>query len=171
MTDDELLKQLHDSANEGHAGAALTLTAIGEARGDDADGSSLEERVAVMCAVRNRMMDEHHRFGQWWGDVIFAPKQFSCWNENDSNRRLLLQIMRGAMSAAPAIVLGPATFALWKETAAIAALVLDGSIVDRTGGATHYYAPKALEALGLSIPSWALGQPYKQVGSQRFFRL
>lgn len=168
MIDAERLQQLRDSANEA-AGAqvALALTAIGEARGDDADGSSLEERVAVMCVIRNRV--RAGRFGSNWGAVIFQPKQFSCWNDEDSNRALLLSLSDG-MKQQPLQHLPQWLFALYAETYGLAQLVYQNTILDHTGGATHYYAPAAMKPAG-SMPSWALGKMFKQIGSQRFYVL
>jgi N-acetylmuramoyl-L-alanine amidase len=165
--DAELLNQLRTTSDTSPE-VALALTAIGEARGDDKDGSSLEERVAVMCVIRNRR--KPGRFGSSWSGIIFAPKQFSCWNEGDNNRALLLSFwasLTQSGTAPPARDL----MALYYETRLLAQGVVDDVVLDRTGGATHYYAPAALEALGFSIPTWALGKPYKQIGSQRFFAL
>ena len=50
----------------------------------------------------------------------------------------------------------------------IAQGIISGAIEDRTGGATHYYAPRAMTPIG-RVPPWAKGLTPMKVGSQLFF--
>lgn len=176
-TDDDLLTQLRAWADDPAQSVllpstikptpnyALALTALGEARGDDADGSSVEERIAVMCVVRNRVK----RGSLGWGGVIFKAEQFSCWNPGEANRAWLLSLWR-RLIAGEEMLIAPAVLAIWRETNALAVLVTNGTILDHTGGATSYYAPAAMKPIG-RVPSWAIGKPYRLIGTQRFLNV
>lgn len=62
----------------------LARTIIGEAR-----GQSLLDMLGVACVVRERV----RRPGWWgrdWESVCKAPLQFSCWNDQDPNRAVIL---------------------------------------------------------------------------------
>lgn len=135
---------------------ALTMTALGEARGDGIEGgSSIEERLAVMLVVRNRL-SKPARFGSTYKSVCLQPRQFSCWNPDDPNRVYLLGMDR----AAPLTV----------ETRRLAQAVMDGVILDFTRGATHYYSPHSMKPMG-AIPAWAKGvEPCAKVGSSLYFK-
>src|SRR5437870_6566685 len=61
----------------------IGLTIIGEARGEPIQG-----QVAVGCVIRNRFNLSLTKYKNY-GDVIFEPLQFSCWNEHDLNYSLL----------------------------------------------------------------------------------
>src|SRR6266851_1198033 len=99
----------------------LARTLWGEARGESDDG-----KTAVAWVVRNRA--ERAGFaGRLLGQagavahVCRAPWQFSCWNDNDPNRAALEAL---SLDACP-------------DEAAIARLVLSGSVADPTRGADH----------------------------------
>ncbi len=116
---------------------ALTLarTLYGEARGEPQTG-----KVAVAWVIRNRV--ERPAFvGSLLGQpgavshVCLAPWQFSCWNNNDPNRPLLLNLQSNQC---------PGEFA-------IAGSVLEGSAPDPTNGADHYHT--------INQPVWAQSWP------------
>lgn len=136
----------------------LTLTAIGEARGDSVEGgSSIEERLAVMLVIRNRLQIPK-RFGATYRDVCLQRHQFSCWNEGDPNRAFLL-----ALAGSP-------TGKLMLETGLLAEGVIDGDIQDFTHGATHYFSPRSMVPAG-ATPAWAVGvEPCARIGSSLYFR-
>ena len=96
----------------------LARTIYGEARGEGKKGMQ-----AVANVVMNRV-----KKGGWWGasikDVVLKPYQFSCWNENDPNRAIILK----------------ATDAQLKQAREIADAAIAGTLPDITGGATHYHA-------------------------------
>ena len=69
---------------------ALARTVFGEARGECLSGQE-----AVASVILNRVAFSGRRGGYWWGNTVYEvchkPWQFSCWNQNDPNRRLLEQ--------------------------------------------------------------------------------
>lgn len=109
---------------------ALARTMYGEARGEGPEGMA-----AVAAVIMNRKEQ-----GGWFGSdlmaVIFKPWQFSAWNENDPNRNKIANLMPGQ---------GNQTFDLAYE---IAGQALQGTLPDRTGGATHYHTNAV-------SPNWA----------------
>ena len=69
----------------------LARTIYGEARGESISGME-----AVASVVLNRVAFANRRGRFWWGnsiaEVCRAPKQFSCWNRNDPNYRLICRV-------------------------------------------------------------------------------
>lgn len=113
------------------------------------------EGVAGMEAVASVILTRaaHPR---WWGSdvrsVCLAPRQFSCWNEDDSQ----YERIRSVTDAEP----------LFRQATEIAKRALAGEIEDHTGGADHYFNPK------FANPSWARGvTPAAEIGAHRFLRL
>lgn len=151
---------------------ALALTMLAEAGGDWREGgSSVEERLAVAFVVRNRVRTPR-RWGKTFRDVCLARLQFSCWNPGTDPNHVRL------MALAEQIVLGfPNTDPLLRETVYLAAGVIDGIFLDQTGGATSYYAPKAMKPAGAK-PAWVYlnGKagpehvPTAVIGSQIFYK-
>lgn len=153
-------------------GQALALTMLAEAGGDWREGgSSVEERLAVGVVVRNRVLTPR-RWGKTFRDVCLARLQFSCWNPGlDANHVRLMVV-------AERIVLGfPSPDPLLAETVYLADGVIRNIVLDRTGGATSYYAPKAMKPAGAK-PAWVFlnGKsgpehvPTAVIGSQVFYR-
>lgn len=155
MTTDEILTHLSDMH-------ALALTMFGEARGDGRDGSSVEERVAVGCVLRNRLRTPK-RFGDSFKAVALRRLQFSCWNAGDPNRPLLLtQAYRLATGQPP-------MDDLLEETLYLADGIARGVMLDQTGGATHYLTAALYRSP--QCPGWAkTTSPLRTIGSQVFFR-
>lgn len=152
---------------------ALGLTAWAEARGDwRQGGSSIEERLAVMLVCRNRLK-RHVRFGAAAPDyrlICLARLQFSCWNHSTTDTNHL-----ELMAMADAEVHGAAVPALVEETLWLAGGIIQGTVVDFTKGADHYYAPKAMKPAG-SAPKWAkrngvIMSPLCIVGDQHFYAI
>lgn len=136
----------------------LALTMFGEARGEPVEG-----RIAVGCAVRNRLKTPA-RFGETFAHVCWQRKQFSCWNDDDPNSAMLWQHARSIASNIR--VLDP----ILKETLYLAAGITSVDIRDNSNGATHYYAPAGMKPVG-DVPYWAKGvTPVARIGSQLFFR-
>jgi N-acetylmuramoyl-L-alanine amidase len=124
----------------------LARTMYGEARGEDDKG-----KAAVAWVVRNRA-----ERGGWWGDdiaeVCLKPYQFSCWNQNDPNRK---KIERLSARGNP----------LFQKCIDIASDVLRGKISDLTKGANHYHAPHVK-------PSWAKSENFTvRIGNHLFYKL
>jgi len=96
----------------------MARTLYGEARGEGARGMQ-----AVANVIINRVKQ-----GGWYGasvkDVVLKPYQFSCWNENDVNRTIILNANSAQLATARNI----------------AERVISGELPDITGGATHYHA-------------------------------
>jgi hypothetical protein len=134
----------------------MALTVWAEARGEGIKGQS-----AVAWVIRNRW--EHPR---WWSrhrdgipdDTIEAvckdPWQFSCWNPNDPNRRLLDD---ARTLEHPSL----------KNIRLICEKVLLSEILDPTDRADHYCTTKIIKYTG-----WARGRkPVAVIGNHSFFRI
>lgn len=157
MTDPEILDSLSDVD-------ALACTAWGEAAGDSREGhSSVEERIAVMSVVRNRVRHRAHE-GVTYKGVCLAPKQFSCWNAGTDANHLRV------MAMAYLCITGQTTAdAVFEETRFLAGGIISGLLLDRVHGATLYYAPAAMVPPN-RVPAWAAGRaPVAGIGSQLFF--
>lgn len=120
----------------------LVRTAWGESRGETPLGQQ-----AVAAVIRNRA----RAGGQSIRDVVLAPNQFEPWN-NPQTREQMLKLDPNS-----------------PEYQTIAQSVLNTQN-DPTGGATHFYSPKAQEALGRPAPAWAAGQG-TDIGNHRFYNL
>lgn len=122
-----------------------TATIAMEASGEGAQGE-----LAVAFVLLNRM--KTGRWGSNLASVVLAPKQFSCWNSDDPNRKRL-----ATMKTDDPVLL-----------AASAALnvAITGAKPDPTSGATHYYSVE------MSVtPGWAgSGNFVVQIGKHRFYK-
>lgn len=154
MTDEQILARLTDVQ-------VAALTALREAVGDRsgaADTSSVEERIAVLTVIRNRVR-QPRRFGDSYKAVCLARKQFSCWNPGDPNRAKALAI--GYLLATNQ----PVDDRAYLETEYLAQGVVAGIILDRVYGADHYHRDDI-------SPPWSKGKlALAQVGSHLFFKL
>lgn len=147
---------------------ALAATAWAEGRGDQKEGhSSVEERIAIMVVCRNRLVTpkKFRADAPTYKAVCLAPFQFSCWNAGtDANHTALLAILDRLTSGQTSNDL------LFDETLYLARGVIANQLLDRTGGATLYYAPKAMVPAG-RVPSWVLpGMTPIAIGDQLFFK-
>ena len=123
----------------------LARTIYGEARGQSRAG-----KEAVAAVVINRS-----KTGGWWGsgisEVCLKPWQFSCWNRNDPNSKILIGITPD----------NP----VFRECLEIAALAVTGNLNDRTSGATHYYANY------IRPPNWIAGATKTaSIGVHKFYK-
>ncbi|MEG3618965.1 cell wall hydrolase [Magnetovibrio sp. PR-2] len=126
----------------------LARTIYGEARGETVRG-----KEAVACVVMNRVKRATARGSYWWGnsveEVCKKPWQFSCWNENDPNRKKILAIEPGHR--------------VFDTCLRIARRALSGAIEDMTQGATHYHTASI-------SPPWSKGRPAcAEVGHHLFY--
>lgn len=124
-------------------------TIWGEARNQGVKG-----RCAVACVIINRFNKKKWYSGKTLGETAkFCVKgskyhQFSCWNENDSNRAKMLNLTY---------------IELKQELDIIRALLADYQ--DITNGADYYFNPKACKT-----PKWAVGKkPCAIIGDHLFF--
>lgn len=132
----------------------LGLTIIGEARGEPVEG-----QVAVGCVIRNRVTARSRSYSE----ICLAPKQFSCWNENDPNRPYLDELVDkltvGEYFADSSL----------RQCMFIAIGIHDGVIKDNTYGAQYYMTT---ELFMNHRPEWAKRAKNIVVkGHQTFFNL
>ena len=104
----------------------LARTLWAEARSQGGEG---------MHAVANVILNRAAQPG-WWGrdirSVCLAPKQFSCWNENDPQAKVIRAESISDRS--------------YEIASTIADMAIGGVLPDITGGADHYVAEYALDA-------------------------
>jgi spore germination cell wall hydrolase CwlJ-like protein len=131
----------------------LARTIYGEARGEYA---SLEGGMASLIAIGNVVMNRV-KAQSWYGktiqEVCRKPWQFSCWNEDDPNRKVLMQ----------GEIVDP-VFTFCRKVATKVALE---EWPDLTKGSDHYHANSML-----IIPKWAKGQkPKIRMAKHVFYQL
>lgn len=130
----------------------LTLTLIGESRGE-----SIEGIVAVGCVIRNRV----NTYKKSYSEVCLAPKQFSCWNLNDPNRVLLLEL-------ADDLILSGLKQPSYIQCQYVAIGIYNHFITDNTHGALNYITLDLWNST--NRPSWAKDVNFAiSKGSQIFF--
>ena len=123
----------------------LARTIWGEARGEPRLG-----KEAVAAVILNRLKrGPERRFGATLEQTCRMPLHFSCWNEHDPNLPKLMAVTE----AIPA----------FRECKEIAALAVDGQLVDPTNGADHYHTHAV-------APRWSRGKiPCAIIGTHLFF--
>lgn len=104
---------------------------FGEAR-----NCSKAEKIAIAYTAINRARDGKRWNGETVREAILARKQYSCFNENDINRKKLMDPLRYGSKS-------------FYECFDIAQKVLNGDYADSGNGATHYYAST------INQPAWA----------------
>ena len=130
----------------------LGLTIIGEARGEPIHG-----QVAVGCVIRNRLLTSHKQYH----DVCLAPKQFSCWNENDPNRVILLELAEKLLAG------DKIRDAYLKQCLYVAKGIENWDIMDNTNGAVNYMTSDLFRARTVE---WAKDATnIKIIGHHTFF--
>jgi spore germination cell wall hydrolase CwlJ-like protein len=132
----------------------LTLTLYGEARGELIAGL-----VGVGCVIRNRVHGGKYKS---YKEVCLAPKQFSCWNEDDTNYPILIEI-------ANKLIMGtPIDNMAYRKCNVVAAAVINWIFSDETKAAEHYITTDLFKSN--HRPSWAK-KPVNTVelGRQTFF--
>lgn len=121
----------------------LARTIYGEARGE-----SLLGKKAVACCIMNRYKAKKWFSGKTISETCQKPWQFSCWNKNDPNRRII----------------ETASLVELAECLDIAERVIVGDIKDFICGACHYHTKN-------TKPSWAVGKtPDFTIGNHLFYR-
>ena len=98
----------------------LARTLYGEARNQGSAGL-----CAVANVVLNRANHMPRRYGALITNVCLKAWQFRCFNDNDSD---LDRIAQPRISGA-----------VMYRCRIVAAMAMDGLLVDNTGGATHYH--------------------------------
>lgn len=92
--------------------------------------------------------------GMSYSDVALAPNQFEPWNKRTDE-------LMGIDPLSPEYA---AAYAAQNKA-------LYGGGTDPTGGADHFYAPKAQASLGRDTPEWAQGEQGTDIGDHRFYQL
>lgn len=133
----------------------LTLTIIGEARGEPIQG-----QVAVGSVVRNRV----NRYHSSYVVECLKPKQFSCWNKNDPNYQMLIELAEELVNdqyfTDPYLV----------QCMYVAEGITSNQVLDNTHGALNYMTTDLF--FSKSKPSWAMNVTNaKTIGNQIFFNV
>lgn len=129
----------------------LARTIYGEARGElKHPNGGMKSLQAVAWVVKNRSALK--QYDPSIHNVCTQPWQFSCWNEKDPNRQILL-----------AVTLKDKVF---QKCYLAATTVLFDDIKDCTQGATHYHST------AIAAPYWAKGQiPSTIIGNHIFYKI
>jgi murein DD-endopeptidase MepM/ murein hydrolase activator NlpD len=125
----------------------LARTIYGEARGEIPAG-----RAAVAHVVMNRLRIRF-RGDDTVTKVCRSRLQFSCWNLNDPNRRIIEGIRPGANK-------------VFDQCCETADQVMKGQLADNTDTATHYYSVE------IPRPNWARPPAIQttRIGTHAFFK-
>ena len=99
----------------------LALTIYGEARGESISG-----QVAVGQVIRNRKF----KLAQSYHEICLAKFQFSCWNNDDPNLAVLLEI-------GDRLLTGEFVSEI-KQQIWISDGIINGMAIDETHGARNY---------------------------------
>lgn len=148
MTDEQILAALSQEE-------ILALTLYGESRGEPIQG-----QIAVANVVRNRVLTQKMSYR----NICLAPKQFSCWNENDPNYVLLTGLAEEIKNGKPI------TDKYMKQCFWVAMGIVDDELLDNTNGALYYLTNDLF--FSDKQPSWSFN--YKQprtIGNQTFFNV
>jgi len=125
----------------------LIRTVLGEAANQPPEG-----QAAVAAVVRNRM-----QAGRYGGtdvpSVVQAKGQFEPWGNPEARAGMLAYSPQDPK---------------YQQVGQIVDQVISGQMPDPTGGATHFFAPRAQAALGRQPPAWAQGQG-QQIGGHTFY--
>lgn len=128
----------------------MAKTIYGEARGEycKKDGG-LNALAAVGHVIMNRSFENGHSIES----VCKKPLQFSCWNKNDPNRKVIENVS----------IENP----IYRICYVIAKRIICNELEDITNGANHYYS-KTMK----TPPYWAENKaPIAEIGSHIFFKI
>lgn len=131
------------------------LTLYGEARGEPIEGI-----IAVGSVIRNRLQT-HHLGARTYSAVCLALKQFSCWNRDNPEYKLLdgyrEKVERG--ESLPDMY--------WHQCLFIGSGIVSWDLRDNTKGATHYL--RTDEYQSPECPKWAReGRVVATIGNHTF---
>jgi len=101
----------------------FACTVIGEARGEPIEG-----QVGVASVIRNRALAAKKPYK----DICLAHGQFSCWNVNDPNFKLLQKVLSDLDQGNA--ILDP----YLRQSIAVARCVQEMDFLDNTNGAKNY---------------------------------
>lgn len=112
----------------------LAKTAYGEARG------SCDDEVRGVCQV---ILNRVNKPGWWGRDIIsvcYHPYQFSCWNKDDPNRAILLEVTFDDKD--------------FQRVLGLALQVYSGKYLNKVGKATNYHTQKNPIPGEMWPPTW-----------------
>jgi len=131
----------------------MAKTIVGEGRGEPFEG-----KMGIAHVIMNRL---HYKdwFGSTIPQVINKPSQFSCWNKNDTNRKI---------ASNPEKYIDNNT---WEECKVAARLVYEGKIPDNVNKATHYMSNIRFMHISKAYTEhWVFCMiPVKVIGEHIFF--
>lgn len=124
---------------------AMILTVYGEARGEPVEG-----QLAVINTINNRSKNR----AQTIKEVCFARLQFSCWNQNDPNFPILMEL------ANQIIVDRIPDNKAFNQIAYLTEGILSNRLSDNSRGSDHYMTTDLFQSD--KRPSWARN-PKRQI--------
>ncbi|MDR2598610.1 MAG: cell wall hydrolase [Holosporales bacterium] len=128
----------------------MAKTIYGEARGEYRKPNC---GTKSLIAVGNVIMNRHKHSGESIENICLKPKQFSCWNPWDPNRKLIEN--------------PPSADAIYVLCYVLSQKLIDLKIQDITNGANHYYSK-----IAKTPPYWATGHvPVFEIGNHIFFKI
>ena len=113
----------------------LALTLYGEARGEPVEGI-----IGCGSVIRNRTISRK----QTYEKVCLAPKQFSCWNEDDPNYGILVGMSKFMDNPPNSRI---------RQCMYIANGIVGGDILDNVEGADHYVTIKLYTEIKKTNPN------------------
>ena len=128
----------------------MAKTIYGEARGEYYHkNGGLNALEAIGHVIMNRSKDAATPVSS----ICLKPKQFSCWNKSDPNRKVIENVT----------IDNP----IYRICLVIAKRIICDELDDITNSANHYYSARLPKP-----PYWAKGRtPTIQIGRHLFFRL
>jgi spore germination cell wall hydrolase CwlJ-like protein len=139
----------------------LARTLYGEARGEyippwGRTGENTPGNIDGLVAVGNVVMNRLHQ-QTWYGKnvraVCLKPYQFSCWNQNDPNRKEIMMVD----SKNP----------IFKICLEVASALCSLTCSDLTYGSDHYFSTSLNHP-----PKWAeFAEEKVTIGRHRFFKM
>lgn len=124
----------------------------------EAGGESVEVKIAVGWAIRNRVEDSQNRWGNSYHEVILKPFQYVPFNDSKSDpfKKITYPKMED-----------PLEKQAWQDSFQAANSVILAKEIDPTKGANHFYVPS-----NQPKPNWADEEKFTvQIGVTRFYRL
>lgn len=129
----------------------IARTLFGEARGE-VEKVGVIALEAIASVIWNRWVKNPKQFGESPREVCLKPYQFSCWNTNDPNLKLLLQLKINHDAYSLCYMISEEFMA--------------GRGCDVTNGSDHYHSR------WIQPPNWAVGRmPVMEIGNHYFYRL
>jgi spore germination cell wall hydrolase CwlJ-like protein len=126
----------------------MAKTIYGEARGEY-DNFGIDSLISIGNVIINR----HRKFKNTIEEICLKPRQFSCWNESDPNRKIIENVKESDR--------------IYKTCLEVANKLVKNEYKDITKGANHYYSSKTK-----TVPRWATsGEITKIIGNHVFLKI